>query len=235
MSRFEKFFNAATVSGKKVLASTNPEMKAASTKDKFGINPVALKLMGLKPGIDRIMFFDDLDNATSLEDRFFICKGGVDDKGVEHGALIGKNGVFSYSGAWSAVQCQDMNVTEATADDMVARGIVEKSEDIIDPTTKKLVSKGSYIANQVVIGTVSIAKDTDDENNEVEARNVTVVADKDGNALMTRDLYLISNFRIKAHDPHKSEEEEVEDNEDGEQIDEATGEPVLTKSKKGKK
>ena len=214
MGRFEKFYGGATKSGKKVLGSIHPELKAASTKDKFVLNPVALKLLDIKPGVDRVMLFDHVADATSNNDRFFICKGGVDADGVKHGSLVGKNGVFSYSEIWSAFHMQDMAVTAARPDDMVDKGIVIRTPVVqakddegnlkFDPKTKEpIMTGGAYIANQLVLGKLEIAVDEVD-GEEVEARGVEVEKG------LYADVFMVTNFRIVPHDPQVADEDEIE-------------------------
>jgi hypothetical protein len=229
MARFDKFFNAATKSGKKVLGSIHPELKAASTKDKFVLNPVAQKLLGVKPGVDRIMLFDNVKDATSNNDRFFICKGGVDVHGIKHGSLLGKNGVFSYSEVWSAFHMNDLAVTAARPDDMVAKGIVIETPIVpafeedgvtpkLDKKKKQVMTGGSYIANQLVLGKLEIGLDEGEEMRDAEV--------EEG---LYSDIYAVTALRFVAHDPQIGDDEDV----DIDAVD--TNEEATPVTKKGKK
>jgi len=223
MARFDKFFGAATKSGKKVLGSIHPELKAASTKDKFVLNAVAQKLLNVRPGKDRVMLFDKVNDATSNNDRFFICKGGIDANAVQHGSLLGKNGVFSYSEIWSAFHMNDMAVTAARPDDMVDKGILietpilpaynEDGTPKLDKKGKQLTTGGSYIAKQLVLGKLEIVvadeEITDGEGNVLfaagdELRGIEV---EEG---LYADMYMVTNLRFEEHDPQLGDIDEIE-------------------------
>jgi len=236
MARFDDFFGAATKSGKKVLGSIHPELKAASTKDKFVLNPVAQKLLDVKPGKDRLMLFDKVKSATSNNDRFFICKGGNDINGVQHGSLLGKNGVFSYSEIWSAFHMNDMKVTAARPDDMVAKGIVietpivpatnEDGSPKLDKKGKQLTTGGSFIAKQLVLGKLELAKrNIAEEGEEPQWEELTNIEVEEG---LYADIYMVTNLRFEEHDPQIGDEE-VE----GEEVEANDGE--VAAPKKGKK
>jgi len=227
MSRFEKFFSTSTKSGKKVLGSIHPELKAASTKDKFVLNDVARKLLDVRIGKDRVMLFDlaGKEGVDSNEDRFFICKGGVDSNGVEHGALVGKNGVFSYSEIWSAYQMLKLDITAARPDDMIAAGRVIRTE--IEPVknedgTPKLDKKGNVvmgggaiIATQMILGKVVIATEPNpdfdpelpvDEKENPEFIELRKIQVEPG---LFADVYAVKNLREVAHDPKVEESDEA--------------------------
>lgn len=212
MSRFQKFFQTGNVSGKKILGSMHAELKAASTKDKFVLNDVARKLMGVKAGKDRVIFWDHVgqEGVTSQEDRFFIAKAGVDENGTLHGALVGKGGTFSFSGIWSAFHMNSIDVVEARADDMLMAGKVIKTDVKIDEKTGKEVG-GAYIANQLVLGNLEIAKDVDEDGNTVELVDVEIEP-----GLVTT-IYAVKNLRFVKHDPRV--EEKDDDFHVGESID----------------
>ena len=220
MSRFSKFHGTATKSGKKVLGSIHPELKAASTKDKFVLNAVALKLLGIKPGKDRVVLYDFAgQEGVTNETRFFIAKGGADSNGAEHGALVGKNGVFSYGEIWSAYHMGEISVTAARPDDMIAVGKVIRTEEVqaknddgspkVDKKGKPVMTGGAIIANQLILGNLEIALmpnpeyDADDEDSKefIELRGEEI---EDG---LFADVYAVKSLRVVAHDPRTEEKD----------------------------
>jgi hypothetical protein len=121
---FSDFFESGPVKvGRKVSASSRPEIILATTKDKFIINNAALALMGLEPG-DRIAFYDRFGkpDAKDLESRFYVTKG-FEYAGGETGAAIGNNKTFSYAGIYSGILAGDANVLECTPADLVRLGL----------------------------------------------------------------------------------------------------------------
>lgn len=239
MSRFEKFYGAATKSGQKVLGSIHPEIVASSTKDKFVLNAVAQKVLGLKTG-DYVMLFDQAGEpeATSNEERFFVCKGGVDADGVTHGAKMGKGGMVSYSEIWSAYMMGKLEITSAKPEDLVAAGLAIRTDfvyktdedgvEILDKNgNKEVIGGGAYIATQKVIGKLEIGKevkmipgeDTDEDGNPIMIEAV----DAEGNPIMVesrgiqvqkglhRDVFAVKNLRVVQHDPRTKDEDVTED------------------------
>lgn len=241
MARFGKFFASSTKSGKKVFGSIHPELKAASTKDKFVLNDVARKLLDVRTGKDRIILFDlaGKEGVDSNEKRFFVCKGGVDANGVTHGALLGKNGTFSYSEIWSAYQMQKLDVTAARPDDMVAAGRVirtdvepvkDKDGSIkLDKDGKSIMTGGAIIATQMILGRITIAHepnsefdpelpvDNKDNPEFVELRNTEV---EEG---LFADIYSVTGLREVAHDPRVEEADDAGLNENESTDDEGSG------------
>jgi len=126
VSRFGGGFAAALVKpGTKVLDSTRAELTAVSTKDKFTLNPLAKKMLGIDRG-SRIALFDDRMSknslATGMNDRFFIVPNYKNATGQIIGSKIGKGLSFSYAGVWSAMHMADMDITGAKPEDMAAAG-----------------------------------------------------------------------------------------------------------------
>ncbi len=124
MKEVSMFSKAFVVSGKKVNSSIRPEVVLTTTKDKFVINDKALRLMGLTQG-DRVAMFDMLGvpgaDVSTQEDRFFITKS-FKHGGVDAGAKIGNNATFSYSGIYSGILMNSIDVKECNAADLVRAG-----------------------------------------------------------------------------------------------------------------
>lgn len=150
------FFNAAVQSGKKVLSSTRPEMVATSTKDKFVLNDNAMRKMDLAIG-DRIIMIDlfEKPGIDTQNKRFYAAKG-FKHKGVDLGAVIGKNRTFSYSAIYSAIQMDDVTIRECSVGDMVraGRGIIKEKSD-------NFVALQKAIMEVVPYGEFALYADTD--------------------------------------------------------------------------
>lgn len=202
MTKFVGFFGTATKSGKKVTTSMFPELKLASTKDKFILNEPARDLMNIKLG-DRVLLFDmagKSESAVSMDTRFFVAKGGVSTTtGVKHGALIGKSGMFAYSEIWSAYLCEDMNVRSAHQQDLIDKGLVVPTEN------------NSVISKKLMFGKLEIAK-MEVDGEMVELRDIEI---EDG---LVSTVYAVTALRSEEHDPRIQDEDELEAEARAEQV-----------------
>lgn len=111
-------------SGSKVSGGADPILSVNSTYNTFGLSEKALKLLGVGQG-DYVVLYDmaGQEGVTDhANDRFYISAGFLWNK-VQQGAKLGNGGNFSFNIAWGAMVTEDMEITQITGDQLVARNM----------------------------------------------------------------------------------------------------------------
>lgn len=230
VSRFGANFAQALIKpGTKVLDSTRAEIVAVSTKDKFTINTPARKIMGLKSG-DRIAMFDDraLQNpvSTNMNDRFFVIPNYKNAAGQVIGSKIGaKNNTFSYSGVWSAIHMNNMDVIAAKPEDLAREGKAIITEYQMKDRDDQLQfdEKGRPVMSSSCIATQRVSFEVQPVLNAEGKNEHFIHFDENGEVIpIANEIYALVGMEITSHDP-RTDAENIDDdiNEEGDETVEA--------------
>jgi len=174
--------------GTKVTNEANPQITLASTYNNFKLNKKAMALLDLNgDGEDRILMMDMLNNgANGNDDRFYICKAGMEVKGVVQGSKVAESGTYSYSVIYGAMLANDVEVSEITPAGLISRDLLEENP-----------KGGSYIATKIGTGDITPVGEDGDEFEIFDGVSVP--------------LFLISGVEFREHTPAFREDEEVEE------------------------
>jgi len=185
LSKFANAFVGKVVpSGSKVSGSNRPEIVLVSTYNKFVINAAGKQIMGLSDG-DHIALIDMTQEATSMEDRFFVTKGydtgRIDEAGnaVIEGGKVSSNGGFNYSKSWGVILSGDHTALQLSEADLVREQLVSKVGDEKPVALKKIHMKLEPVA---------------------DGEAVPVAQDKDGEYIVQK-VWQLTEFEEVAHTP----------------------------------
>ena len=117
----------------------NAEFTTSSTKGIIILNTAALKLMEIG-NKDRILVFDVMSAATSMQDRFYLTKG-FNFRGKAYGMKISSHGQFMDATFYNLLMNNDMAAEHCTNDDLVKKGLyfyrnTAKRKNVLTPTKK---------------------------------------------------------------------------------------------------
>jgi hypothetical protein len=171
--------------GTKAQSSANPELTLTPTINKFSLNPLATKLMGLKDG-DGITILTN-DNAENINEMYFLAVGHTADQAklaaVKKQQGIGRTLNFAYAGVYSKMLQGTTDAVEVTPQGMVDMGLVEQR---ITKSDNK-----SYVSLKKVYAIVGEGFELDIDGSEVVA-------------------YPLTDLRYEDYDPREMAGEEVE-------------------------
>ena len=180
------FKSAFVKSGTKTVSEAAPQLVLLSTYNGFKLNNLAVNLLGITPGKDRVVMFDnfDADESTPIEERFLIARADfTDEDGIEQGALVSKLKTFNYSQVYSAMLLGNPEVQSCSVADLQNAGKMD---------------------GKIALSTITM---------ELVPYQDTPVEIAEG---VERMVYKLVNWNEKAHTPKGSQEEvevevEVED------------------------
>jgi len=195
LSKFANAFVGKVVpSGSKVSGSSRPEIMTASTYNKFVINAAGKQIMGLSEG-DHIALIDITQEATSMQDRFFVTKGydtgkiSEDGSPVIEGGKVASTGGFNYSKSWGVILSGDYTALQFSEADLLRDGLVSRVG-----TEKPVALK------KVHMELVAVA----------DGEAVPVALDKDGEPILQK-VWQLTNFEYVDHTPRNAGGVELDD------------------------
>lgn len=130
MDNFADFNLNVAKPGTKATGASRPELTVTPTVNKFNLNALASKKMGLENG-DHITILTKSD-PESVNDMYFICKGiGAGNQAklasVNKVSGVGRALNFNYSGIWSKMLQMDTEAVEASGETLVEKDLAVKS------------------------------------------------------------------------------------------------------------
>lgn len=133
--------------GTKAVAATRPEVATTPTVNKFTINPLASKLMGLEHG-DHVTIIVN-DQAESMDELLFITHGLSEANqsklaAVNKSAGVGRVLNFNYSGVWSKILQFEVGAVELSPKALVERGLAVERETKEGNTSYTATKKVSF-------------------------------------------------------------------------------------------
>lgn len=117
--------------GTKAVSASNPELTTTPTINKFSINPLASKLMGLSHG-DHVTIIVN-DAADDINEMYFLTEGISEANQSKLAAVNKAEGVgrvlnFNYSGVWSKMLQFTTDAIELSPKALVDRGLAVERE-----------------------------------------------------------------------------------------------------------
>lgn len=132
---FQHNFNAVANRGK----SQKAEFQTGNNKGIILLNAAAIKLMDLGSK-DRILVFDIMKDAKSMQDRFFITKGFI-YKSKPYGTKVNSQGGFMDSAFYNLLLYNDIQAEFCTNEDLLRKGLyvlrnTAKRKDVLTPVKR---------------------------------------------------------------------------------------------------
>lgn len=139
INKFQKIFQHNLNAVKNRGQSLKAEFQTGNNKGVILMNASAIKLMEIGSK-DRILVFDIMKDARSMQDRFYITKGFI-YKNKPYGTKINAQGGFMDSAFYNLLLYNDMQAEHCTNEDLVKKGLfvyrnTARRKDVLTPTIR---------------------------------------------------------------------------------------------------